>query len=215
MATVALGAAGGALGGPIGQAIGAAIGSYVDNAFLFPALFPQDPVEGPRIGDLRVQTADEGAPKTRCFGAENRLAGTLIWTSGLKETSSTDSVGGKGGGGVQQTTYTYAVDVAVSFCEGPPDGLGIKEFSRILGNTKTLYVENPDKNANSTLLTATAGEVTTTNAVPGSRRRASTRPARVRKPSYMPSKARKNSARSSTNFIPMTLSTFWTITRFL
>lgn len=156
MATLALGAAGASIGGPAGQAIGAALGSYIDNEFIFPALFPQDPLEGPRIGDLRVQGADEGAPMSRLFGAENRVAGTIIWLSQLHEDESLDS-GGKGGGGAPaQLTYTYSVDVAVSFCEGPPDGNGIVQFTRIFTNTKTLYQEEPDKSAEATTLTCVA-----------------------------------------------------------
>lgn len=155
MATVALGVAGASYG-PWGQALGAAIGSYIDNQFLIPALFPQDPLQGPRAGDVQVQAASEGAPSVRALGAECRVAGTVIWVSKLRETASTDQVGGKGGPGVKQTTYSYAVDVAVKFCEGPPDGNGIVEFSEILANTKTLYKEHPDKSASATTLTADA-----------------------------------------------------------
>ncbi len=156
MATLALGAAG-ASGGPVGQAVGAAIGSYIDNTYIYPALFPQDPIEGPKISDLQLASTDEGSPMLRCFGAENRIPGTVIWTSGLKETKKTEEVGGKGGGpGVEQNTYTYSVDVAVAFTEGPVDGLGIVEFTRVWANTKVIYKENPEVNVSDNTLTSTA-----------------------------------------------------------
>lgn len=158
MATVILGGAGGAIGGPAGQALGAALGSYIDQNFIFPALFPQDNIQGPRLGDLKIQSGDEGAPIMRCFGAENRVPGTVFWTSGLKETATTQNTG-KGGPGIDQVTYTYAVDLAVAFCEGPPDGSGIQSVQQIYANTKTLYKSNANKSVSSTLLSATAGEV--------------------------------------------------------
>lgn len=134
MATIALAAAGGAIGGPFGQAIGAAIGSWIDNKFLF----PPDPVAGQRMGELQVQGMDEGHPMNRVHGEGYRVAGAPIFISDLFETKTTEEVGGKGGG-QKVENYTYSVDIAFAFCEGE-----IEEFSKIILDTRTFYVQDPE-----------------------------------------------------------------------
>ena len=52
MATVVLSAVGAIVGGPIGAAVGAVIGQQVDNAIFAPGRR-----QGPRLGDLTVQTS--------------------------------------------------------------------------------------------------------------------------------------------------------------
>jgi hypothetical protein len=118
----------------IGGAIGGAIGSYIDSAYILPAIFGGAPnSSGPRIDDLRVQTASEGSTMNFCLGPYNRVAGTLIWAADLIETKSTQEVGGGKNGG-EVTSYSYASTFAVGVCEGP-----ISRILRIWGDGKLIY----------------------------------------------------------------------------
>lgn len=117
MASIVLSAAGSYFGGPIGQALGALIGSQLDQT-LFGTTIKN---EGPRLDDLSVQASTYGNPIPRMFGPENRIAGNLIWSTGLVEVKETKTQGGKGAGGAtaETTTYTYHVDCAIALCRGP------------------------------------------------------------------------------------------------
>lgn len=153
MATIAFTAIG-AAAGPAGAMIGSMIGGYVDNRWLFPAIFGQPEIEAPRLGDIALQMASEGSPKHYCIGPENRIAGTVIWISDLIEVKNQEEVegGGKGGGGHSQsvTTYSYFVDIAVALCEGE-----IQSVQEIWADGKLLYDADPDINISSNQLTAT------------------------------------------------------------
>jgi hypothetical protein len=137
MASLLLGAVGSAIGGAataftafgsavswgaVGGAVGTAAGSIVDS-LLISALMPGQSQSGPRLADLRVTSATEGAPIARVFG-KMRLGGNLIWATDFKEKVNRDRVGGKGGGGAQVKTYTYSASFAVGLCEGPIAGIG-------------------------------------------------------------------------------------------
>jgi hypothetical protein len=89
MATIVLTAVGSAVGGPIGGAIGALIGQQIDSR-----LFAPKARQGPRLGDLSLQTSSYGSAIPRLFGTM-RVAGTVIWATDLQERRST-SGGGKG-----------------------------------------------------------------------------------------------------------------------
>jgi len=104
MATLLLAAAGQAIGGQVGAAIGATIGQYVDQNILFAPKGRQ----GPRLGELAVQTSSYGTPIPRIFG-RMRVAGTVIWSTDLSEHRSTS--GGKGRPKV--TNYSYSASFAV------------------------------------------------------------------------------------------------------
>lgn len=141
MATVVLGGIGSAIAGPVGGAIGSALGSYIDQAFIFPAIFggPEDiNIEGRKLDDLNLQTATEGAPIPKVYGPGNRLAGNVIWVSDLIEvkTVEEEEVGGKGGDSqtVTQSTYSYYVDIAISVCKGE-----ISSIKKIWADSKILY----------------------------------------------------------------------------
>jgi hypothetical protein len=139
MAVLALGFVGTAIGGGIGGTIlgvaastiggfiGSTIGSFVDNM-----LFPQKQ-EGPRLADLSVQTSTLGNPIPLLFGPENRIAGNVIWSTGLLETAHTQKAG-KGGPSVSTTQYTYRASFAVALCEGEIVGL-----RKIWANGKLIY----------------------------------------------------------------------------
>lgn len=140
MAVLALGFVGSALGGAIGGSIlgvsaatiggfiGSTIGGMVDNM-----LFPQK-VEGPRLGDLSVTVSTYGAPIPLLFGPENRIAGNVIWSTGLIETKKKVKQGGKGGPSVETTEYSYRASVAVLVGEGALFGL-----RKIWANNKVIF----------------------------------------------------------------------------
>ena len=146
MATIALFAVGSAVAGPVGGFIGAAAGSYIDSQFVYPAIFgtpDHQNLVGPRLDDLRLQTAKEGSPVNFCQGPFNRMAGTIIWLSDLIEVASSQSIDGKGGsgGGGTHTSYSYFVNVAIGVCEGE-----IGEVLKIWADGKVIYdnTEQPE-----------------------------------------------------------------------
>lgn len=132
---VILGTIGAIIGGfatesPQGAMAGWSIG-YALGAAAFPPKRPDLPsVQGPRLNDLRVMSADPGQPIPLTFGT-CRFAGTVIWSTGLIETATTTEISSphaaKGGGGPKpgsQTTYSYSTSAAALICEGPIDGIG-------------------------------------------------------------------------------------------
>jgi hypothetical protein len=147
MATLALSivgsVVGGAVGGPVGAAIGRGLGALagaaVDNALFAPKL-GNAAVQGPRISDLSITTSTYGAAIPLAFGDNIRMGGNIIWAMPLIETvtvTTSSRRGGKGGRRrqtVTQTTYTYAANFAVAFCEGPVAGI-----RRIWADGKLVY----------------------------------------------------------------------------
>lgn len=115
MATLVLSVVGSALGGPIGGAIGAIAGQAIDAQ-----IFRPKGRTGPRLADLSVQTSRYGAQVPRIFG-RMRVAGTVIWSTDLKETSTTER-GGKGQPSL--TRYGYAASFAVALSSRPIRGVG-------------------------------------------------------------------------------------------
>jgi len=105
MATLILGTVGRVLGGPIGGLAGTLLGGIVDRA----AFGAGSTREGPRVANLAVQSAAYGEPLPRVYG-RMRVAGTLVWTAGIKETR-TRNGGGKGGPATN--TYSYSSSFAV------------------------------------------------------------------------------------------------------
>lgn len=124
MATIVLSAVGALVGGPIGAAVGAAIGQQVDNVIFAPGRR-----QGPRLGDLTLQTSSYGAPIPKLFGTV-RVAGTVIWATDLKETRTTQS-NGKGRGSTDLYSYSASFAVALS-------GRRILDIRRIWADGKLL-----------------------------------------------------------------------------
>lgn len=128
MAQLAIAGAGALLGGALGSAVGyASFGASIGWALGGLAgnmLFgPKPPsIEGPRLGDLTVQTSTYGSPIPIIYGTV-RISGNIIWSSGIKETVITRRVrAGKGGGRRQTVTeYQYSASWATAFCEGAID----------------------------------------------------------------------------------------------
>ena len=115
MATLVLTAVGTLVGGPVGGAVGALLGQAVDSRLFAPA-----PRQGPRLGDLSVQTSSYGSEIPKIFGTM-RVAGTVIWATDLKETRAT-SGGGKGQ--AKTVSYTYSASFAVALSGRPIVGVG-------------------------------------------------------------------------------------------
>lgn len=121
--------------------IGTALGSYIDNAFILPALQPEQDIEGPRITELRLTFADEGSPHTYGLGEGVRTPCTIIWTSELQEVViDEDAGGGKGGGkgGGSILSYEYYLDLALLYAvtKGQPT-----ELLEIVANGKQFWRE--------------------------------------------------------------------------
>jgi hypothetical protein len=145
MASLALGIVGAVAGSFFGQpALGFMIGSALGGLFERQNQPDINSVyEAPRLSDLKVQSSTYGAPIPIVYGSM-RLAGNIIWSTGLietrhEETTTQEQEGGKGGGGggeVSQTTitYTYAASFAVGLCEGVIAGV-----RRIWADGKLIY----------------------------------------------------------------------------
>lgn len=107
-------------GNPLGFAYGFNLGLLAGTA-LFPTQLP--PVFGPRLEDLQTTTAQLGTPVPITWGTI-AVPGTVMWLDCPREVSSTEEVGGKGGGSEQEvTTYSYFQSIALGLCEGPIDGV--------------------------------------------------------------------------------------------
>lgn len=116
MATLILTVVGGALGGPIGAALGSIAGQAFDREILFKPKGRQ----GPRLTELAVQTSSYGTPIPRLYGSM-RVAGTVIWSTDLIESTARTS-NGKGQPGT--TNFTYAASFAVLLSARPITGVG-------------------------------------------------------------------------------------------
>jgi hypothetical protein len=105
------------------------------------ALTPDPPdinLQGPRMGDLKVQSSAYGNAIPIVYGAM-RLAGNMIWSTPIIETAHVTSQesGGKGFGGgqtVNNTNYTYSQSFAIALCEG--EIIGVR---KIWANGEIIY----------------------------------------------------------------------------
>ena len=105
MATLVLTAVGTLVGGPIGGAIGSIIGQQIDKR-----LFAPKGRQGPRLNELAIQSSAYGSAIPKLFGT-NRVAGTVIWATSLKETRRKVS---NGKGQPKSTVYSYSTSFAVA-----------------------------------------------------------------------------------------------------
>lgn len=98
-------------------------------------LTPKIPgVSGPRLDDLNVQSSTYGKSIPLIYGAQNRIAGNLIWATGLIETATKKKSGGKGGGGGQsQTTYSYRCSAAIAL-----SGRECSRITKVWANSKLI-----------------------------------------------------------------------------
>ncbi len=124
MATLILTAVGSVIGGPVGGSIGTVIGQQIDML-----IFAPKGRQGPRLGDLTVQTSSYGTPISKIFGTM-RVAGTVIWATDLKEDRHKQ---GGGKGKPKTTTYSYSASFAVALSGRP-----IARVGRIWADGKLL-----------------------------------------------------------------------------
>ncbi|MBB1599472.1 phage tail protein [Variovorax sp. UMC13] len=105
--------------GAVGFVVGAYFGypqlGFVVGSLVGGALTPAQKVEGPRIEDQKVTVSTEGSGIPRVWGTV-RLGGNVIESTDKMEVSTTESQG-KGGGGVESTTYRYYVNMRTLLCE--------------------------------------------------------------------------------------------------
>jgi hypothetical protein len=106
MTSLVLGAVGAVVGGIFGGAIGAQIGWLAGS--MIGNLIDPPKVQGPRLGDLKLQTATYGKFIPLFWGA-GRLGGNIIDQTDLVEHK--EKSGGKGGPEV--TNYTYSSSFAI------------------------------------------------------------------------------------------------------
>jgi hypothetical protein len=123
-----------ALGFAIGSALGGLIGSLA-----FPGKGTH--IYGPRVNDLQVSSSAPGQVIPLLWGTM-RLGGQVIWSTGLQETTTTQSQSAKGGPSVSQTTYSYSISFASAFAEGPA------KITRIWGDSKLIYDVGGSSNPN-------------------------------------------------------------------
>lgn len=102
--------------GAVAAGVAVAAGAYIDQRYLYPAIFPPDDIIGPRINDLRTTSADEGATFSRVFGSAVRVVGTVLWASPLIEKRDEQNAG-KGGSGGSSIVYSYSAYIAIGFAE--------------------------------------------------------------------------------------------------
>src|SRR5947199_9222514 len=112
MARLALGVVGGVIGyfATGGTPIGALQGFSIAYG-LGAGLDPNQKVLGPRLRDLTAPSASYGSTIALIEGAP-RVAGVYIWASKKREVATTTTEG-KGGPGVDSTTFTYETDVLI------------------------------------------------------------------------------------------------------
>jgi hypothetical protein len=122
------------VGGPTGAMYGAQLG-LLAGSVLFPGQLPAS--IGPRMEDLQTTSAQVGNPVPDTWGTI-AVPGTVIWLGPIEEVSTTEELGGKGGGPEQSvTTFTYFQPVAVGLrasTHGPIGGI-----LRIWENGKLVY----------------------------------------------------------------------------
>ncbi len=115
-------------------------------------------MDGPRIDDLRIQISSYGAVIPLVWGAQNRIAGNVIWSTGLIEAAKKKKAGGKGGGGATQTEYSYRTSAAILL-----SGRKASRINRIWANKKLIFdvsTGNFDEAdaADATIITAKSGK---------------------------------------------------------
>lgn len=135
MASLILGTAGSLLG-PLGGVAGSLIGGLIDQ-WIFGSM--QDPIEGPKLDELRFPSFDEGSPAPWVQGRLCRVPCQILWCSAMRD----DEVqsGGKGGSGPQASiSHEYYVDVAIAFARQTLNPASVsKPMRKLWANGELLY----------------------------------------------------------------------------
>jgi hypothetical protein len=117
--------------GPLATSIVTAIGSVI-GAGIGNELFPVN-VQGPRFKGVNQLASSYGVPIPLIYGAENRVSGNVIWSTGLVEKATKKKVGSFPARSTI-TIYTYSVSAAVAIGQGP-----CKNIKRIWLNKKLAF----------------------------------------------------------------------------
>ena len=110
----------------LGASLGGAVGSLLD---------PKAQIEGPRLDDLKVQFSTYGVGIPILYGTQ-RVGGNVIWSTDKIEQSTTTSTGK--GGGTENTSYRYYVQMRIMLCETPRDGSTVN-IIQIFQDGKLIY----------------------------------------------------------------------------
>lgn len=121
MATVILSTVGRAVGGPAGAILGTFAGSTIDRSLLGGGS------AGGRLSDLSIQSSAYGEAIPRLYGTI-RVAGALIWSTGLIERRGSGSGKGSAGNG-----YAYSISAAFAVSARP-----VVAFGRIWADGKLI-----------------------------------------------------------------------------
>lgn len=120
---------GGPQGAQIGWMLGSAVGGYVD---------PQH-LQGPKLGDIPIQTSQEGVPRPIVYGSPQPFPGNLI-QAGPKIKVATHERQGKGGPVIdgEEVYQSYAIRI----CEGPATVIQVwRDGKLVLDRTGAGYID--------------------------------------------------------------------------
>ena len=116
--------------------VGGAIAAFIDSQLLMPALFPADPEEGMKVGEMGIMTADKGSPTAAIYGSYAKVAGQLLWAKRMAEHTQTSG----GGKSTKKITHTYSVDCAVGICRTKSSPL--TSIDAVLADEIPLYISD-------------------------------------------------------------------------
>lgn len=123
-------------------ATGMMMAGIIDQMFVMPLLFPAEPVEGMRIGEIGLMGADEGMPVTYAFGQYAKVAGQIIWVHNLEEVAVTERMGKSG----KRITYFYYISHAVAICNVGRNAAGattaLASVDAVFADEKRVYADS-------------------------------------------------------------------------
>lgn len=121
------------IGGVVGAFFGYPQLGFVVGGLIASATAPA--AQGPQLGDLPVQSFDEGTPRAIIYGTSQTTGYVIAAGPAIKTTEVTDA-GGKGGGSVEgEVAYR---NYAIAMCEGP-----IAAVLRVWADDKLVYDVRP------------------------------------------------------------------------
>lgn len=115
--------------------IAVAISTAINLAITIATNMLSDPIQGPRLSDLSIQTSTYGNGIPKVYGAKVRLAGNVIWSTGLIESRH------KRGGFLtpKVVTYSYRTSVAIALAERSMSEGPIQSIDKFWANGKTIF----------------------------------------------------------------------------
>lgn len=138
MARLAVAVAGGIVGAALGfPGLGFMIGSIIGGILLAPQMDLQG-VDSPRLTDLRATSSAYGQPIIDVYGT-TRVHGSIIWSTGIRETIVHHSQRVSKTKTVHWTEYLYDASIALALCRGP-----ISNVQRIWADGKLIWSAKGD-----------------------------------------------------------------------